>query len=61
MTVSVPVMKTAKDGTTTVPIVSGTSQFKGVKGMLVIGNGDQKAPNTYVLTLLRPLALPGSA
>lgn len=55
------VMTTAKDGTTTVPIISGTSQFKGVKGRLVIGNGDQKAPNTYVLTLLHPLALPGSA
>ncbi len=55
------VMKTAKDGTTTVPIVSGTGQFKGVKGTLVIGKGDQKAPNTYLLTLLHPLALPGSA
>ena len=55
------VMKTAKDGTTTVPNVSGTGQFKGVKGMLVIGDGNQKAPNTYVLTLLHPLALPGSA
>jgi hypothetical protein len=54
-------MTTAKDGTTTVPIVSGTNQFKGVKGKLVIGNGNQKAPNTYVLTLLHPLALPGSA
>lgn len=54
-------MITAKDGTTTIPIVSGTNQFKGVKGTLVIGNGDQKAPNTYVLTLLHPLALPGSA
>jgi hypothetical protein len=53
--------KTAKDGTATVPIVRGTGQFKGVKGVLVIGNGDQKAPNTYVLTLLHPLALPGSA
>lgn len=54
-------MITAKDGTTTIPIVSGTNQFKGVKGTLVIGKGDQKAPNTYVLTLLHPLALPGSA
>jgi len=54
-------LTTAKNGTTTVPIIGGTGQFKGVKGVLVIGNGDQKAPNTYVLTLLHPLALPGSA
>jgi hypothetical protein len=54
-------LTTAKDGTTSVPIISGTNQFKGVKGRLVIGNGDQKAPNTYVLTLLHPLTLPGSA
>jgi hypothetical protein len=52
---------TAKNGTTTVPIVGGTGQFVGVKGSLVIGNGDQKAPNTYVLTLLHPLAPPGAA
>jgi hypothetical protein len=54
-------LKTAKDGTVTVPIISGTGQFKGVKGSLIIGVGDQKAPNTYVLTLRHPLALPGSA
>ncbi len=54
-------MKTAKDGSVTVPITGGTGAFKGVKGSLVIGTGDQKAPNTYVLTLLHPLAPPGSA
>ena len=54
-------LKTAKDGTTTVPVVSGTGAFKGAKGVLIIGAGNQKAPNTYVLTLLHPLAPPGSA
>lgn len=52
-------MKTAKDGTVTVPIVGGTGQFKGVKGTLVIGTGDQKAPNTYRLSLRHALVLPG--
>jgi hypothetical protein len=52
-------MKTAKDGTVTVPITGGTGQFKGVKGTLVIGTGSQKAPNTYHLTLRHALVLPG--
>jgi hypothetical protein len=54
-------LKTAKDGTVTVPITKGTGQFKGVTGSLIIGAGDQKAPNTYVLTLPHALRLPGSA
>jgi hypothetical protein len=54
-------MKTLKDGTVHVPVVKGTGSFKGAKGTLIIGEGDQKAPNTYVLRLLHPIAPPGSA
>ena len=53
-------MTEAKDGTVTVPITGGTGQFKGAKGTLTIGKGDQKAPNTYRLKLKRALVLPGS-
>jgi hypothetical protein len=53
-------MTEAKDGTVTVPITGGTGQFKGAKGTLTIGAGDQKAPNTYRLRLRRALVLPGS-
>jgi hypothetical protein len=44
-------MVTRKDGTVHVPVTKGTGTFKGAKGMLVIGTGDNKAPNTYVLTM----------
>jgi len=54
-------MKSMKDGTVHVPVIKGTGSFKGVKGMLIIGEGSQKAPNTYVLKLLHPIAPPGSA
>ena len=54
-------MKTLKDGTVHVPVVKGTGSFKGAKGTLIIGEGNQKAPNTYVLRLLHPIAPPGSA
>jgi hypothetical protein len=54
-------LNAAKDGSVTVPIIKGTGAFQGVKGSLIIGAGNQKAPNTYVLTLLHPLVLPGSA
>jgi len=54
-------LETLKDGSAHVPVVSGSGAFKGARGMLIIGAGDQKAPNTYVLTLPRPLAPPGSA
>jgi hypothetical protein len=54
-------MKTMKDGTVHVPVVKGTGSFKGAKGVLIIGEGSQKAPNTYVLRLLHPIPLPGSA
>jgi hypothetical protein len=55
------VMKTMKDGTVRVPVVKGTGSFKGARGTLIIGKGEQKAPNTYVLRLPHPLPAPGSA
>jgi hypothetical protein len=54
-------MTSMKDGTTRVPVVRGTGSFKGAKGTLIIGKGEQKAPNTYVLRLPRPIPRPGSA
>jgi hypothetical protein len=54
-------MKSRKDGTVHVPVLSGTGSFKGARGTLIIGEGDQKAPNTYVLRLRHPLPEPGSA
>ena len=48
-------MKTLKDGTVHVPILEGTGAFKGAKGELIIGEGQNKAPNTYVLSLPRSL------
>jgi hypothetical protein len=44
-------MKTLKDGTVHVPILKGTGAFKGAQGELIIGVGENKAPNTYVLSL----------
>ena len=54
-------MRSTKDGTVRVPVLKGTGSFRGAKGTLIIGAGDQKAPNTYVLRLLHPLPSPGSA
>jgi hypothetical protein len=54
-------MKMRKDGTVHVPIVSGTGAFRGARGVLIIGKGDQTAPNTYVLTLPHSIPLPGAA
>jgi hypothetical protein len=54
-------MKQLKDGTVHVPIIKGTGSFKGAKGTLIIGEGSQKAPNTYALTLPHPIPPPGSA
>ena len=54
-------MKASKDGTVHVPVIKGTGSFKGAKGTLIIGEGNQKAPNTYVLKLPHPLPEPGSA
>ena len=55
------VMKPMKDGTVHVPVVKGTGAFKGAKGTLIIGEGNQKAPNTYVLKLPHPILEPGAA
>jgi hypothetical protein len=57
----VGVMKTMKDGTVHVPVIKGTGSFKGAKGTLIIGQGSQKAPNTYVLRLPHAIPPPGSA
>jgi hypothetical protein len=54
-------MITRKDGTVRIPVVNGTGSFKGAKGMLIIGEGTEKAPNTYVLKLPHAVAPPGSA
>ena len=54
-------MKTMKDGTVRVPVLKGTGSFKGAKGVLIIGEGSQKAPNTYVLRLPHAIPPPGSA
>ena len=54
-------MKSMKDGTVHVRVVKGTGSFKGARGMLIIGEGSQKAPNTYVLKLPHPIPEPGSA
>jgi hypothetical protein len=50
-------MASRKDGTVHVPVVKGTGAFKGARGTLVIGAGQNKAPNTYVLTLPHPLCI----
>ena len=44
-------MVTRKDGTVHVPVIKGTGAFKGAKGTLIIGTGNEKAPNTYRLVL----------
>jgi hypothetical protein len=54
-------MKALKDGTVHVPVIKGTGSFKGARGTLIIGEGDQKAPNTYVLKLPHPIPEPGAA
>ena len=54
-------MKTMKDGTVRVPVLKGTGSFKGAKGVLIIGEGSQKAPNTDVLRLPHAIPPPGSA
>jgi len=48
---------TRKDGTTIVPITGGTGGFKGATGTVVIGAGEQKSPNTYIVTIPHPLDL----
>ena len=42
---------TRKDGTTVIPITGGTGAFKGATGTVVIGAGQSKSPNTYIVTV----------
>jgi hypothetical protein len=46
---------TKKDGTTVIPITGGTGGFKGATGTVIIGSGETKSPNTYVVTVPHPL------
>ena len=48
---------TRKDGTTVLPITGGTGGFEGATGTVVIGAGESKSPNTYIVTVPRPLDL----
>jgi len=59
ITYSGPIV-TRKDGTTVVPITGGTGGFKGATGMVVIGAGQKKSPNTYIVTVPHPLDLNSS-
>jgi hypothetical protein len=51
---------TRKDGTTVVPITGGTGGFKGATGTVVIGPGETKSPNTYIVTVPHALDLESS-
>jgi hypothetical protein len=51
---------TRKDGTTVVPITGGTGGFKGATGTVVIGAGETKSPNTYIVTVPHALDLSGA-
>ena len=48
---------TRKDRTTVVPITGGTGAFKGATGTVVIGAGESKSPNTYIVTVPHALDL----
>jgi len=48
---------TRKDGTTVVPITGGTGGFNGATGTVVIGAGEKKSPNTYIVTVPHPIDL----
>jgi hypothetical protein len=50
ITYSGPIV-TRKDGTTVVPITGGTGGFAGATGTVVIGSGQTKSPNTYIVTV----------
>jgi hypothetical protein len=54
---------TRKDGSTVIPIIGGTGGFKGATGMVVIGAGETRSPNTYIVTVPHPIDLssPGVA
>ena len=51
---------TRKNGTTVVPITGGTGGFKGATGTVVIGTGETKSPNTYIVTVPHALDLTSS-
>jgi hypothetical protein len=51
---------TRDDRTTVIRITGGTGAFKGATGMVVIGAGEEKAPNTYIVTVPHRLDLSGS-
>ena len=59
ITYSGPIV-TRKDGTTVVPITGGTGGFKGATGTVVIGAGEKKSPNTYIVTVPHALDLNSS-
>jgi hypothetical protein len=48
---------TRKDGTAVVPITGGTGAFAGATGTVVIGAGQAKSPNTYIVTVPHALNL----
>jgi hypothetical protein len=48
---------TRKDGTTVVPITGGTGAFAGATGTVIIGKGQAKSPNTYIVTVPHALNL----
>jgi hypothetical protein len=41
----------AQGGGITIPVTGGTGRFTGAKGMLIVGPGKNRAPNTYTLTI----------
>lgn len=45
------VMEPRSNGDVVLPITGGTGGFKGARGTVTIGSGDQKAPNTYRVTV----------
>ena len=49
-----------KHGTTVIPITGGTGGFKGATGSVIIGAGETKSPNTYVVTVPHALDLNSS-
>jgi hypothetical protein len=48
---------TRKDGTTVVAITGGTGGFAGATGMVVIGAGEKRSPNTYIVMVPHALDL----
>lgn len=48
---------TRKDGPTVIPITGGTGAFEGATGTVVIGAGEAKSPNTYIVTVPHALDL----